>query len=74
MAKGRGGQGRRPWPPPRAWARARGVAEAGGGARPVTLGDLIAAAFDALGDAREVARVLSSEEMAKAIGRKIVVG
>ncbi|MHB8878771.1 MAG: hypothetical protein ACYC8T_34150 [Myxococcaceae bacterium] len=65
MAKGSGGQGRRPWPSVRRRARR--------GASGVTLGELIAAAFDVLGDADEVARVLSSKEMAKAIGRKITV-
>ena len=39
----------------------------------LTLGDLIAAACDALGtEAREVAKVLSSASMARATGRRIV--
>ena len=39
----------------------------------LTVGDLIAAAFDALGDAQQVGRVLSSPDMACAIGAKIVL-
>lgn len=39
----------------------------------VTLGDLVAAAFDAVGgEARKVARVLSSPDMAVATGKHIV--
>ncbi len=40
----------------------------------VTLGDLIAAAFDTVGtEVKEVARVLSSKDMARLTGRRIVV-
>jgi hypothetical protein len=38
-----------------------------------TLGELIAAAFDTVGsEARTVARLISSADMAKAIGRRII--
>ncbi len=39
----------------------------------MSLGDLIAAAFDALGESTDVTRVLQSREMTRAIGRRIVV-
>ena len=39
----------------------------------LTVGELVAAAFDALGDARSVARVLSSPQMACALRAKIVI-
>lgn len=40
----------------------------------LTVGDLIAAAYDALGsEARAVARVLSSPDLAAAVRRRIVV-
>jgi len=39
----------------------------------LTIGDLVAAAFDELGDTRRVARVLSSPDMACAVGAKIVL-
>lgn len=45
-------------------------------ARPktLTLGDLVAAAFDvAGGDARKAQALLSSREMAEALGRRIVI-
>ena len=39
----------------------------------LTVGELIAAAFDAVGsEARAVAKVLSSDDMAKVLGRRIV--
>lgn len=38
----------------------------------VTLGDLIAAAFDTVGEARKVARVVSSTDMTLATGKHIV--
>lgn len=39
----------------------------------LTVGELVAAAYDALGgDTRRVVRVLSSPQMARAIGAKIV--
>ncbi len=53
--------------------------EAAGAARPmrrvqVTLGDLIAAAFDAVGgEVKRVARVVSSPSMTLATGKHIVV-
>jgi hypothetical protein len=39
----------------------------------VTLGDLIAAAFDVAGEATAAARLVSSKSMAEATGRQIVV-
>ena len=40
----------------------------------LTLGDLVAAAFDTLGpDTRSVAELLSSRSMARALGRRIVI-
>ncbi len=39
----------------------------------LTIGDLIAAAFDTLHDEQKVERVLSSREMTKQIHRRIVV-
>ncbi len=60
-------QARRPMPRIRTSKRARAEKA------PLTLGDLIAAAYDALGDTRTVARVLSSNGMAERIGRTIVV-
>jgi hypothetical protein len=38
----------------------------------VTLGDLIAAAFDVTGDARAAAKLVSSKAMARATGKQIV--
>ncbi len=40
----------------------------------MSLGDLIAAAYDALGESGGVKQVLESREMTRAIGRRIVVG
>ncbi len=41
----------------------------------LTLGELIAAAFDTVGaEARSVARVLSSDDMSRALNRRIVCG
>lgn len=40
----------------------------------LTLGDLIAAAYDALGDTKSVARVLGSNALAQRIGRQLIVG
>jgi hypothetical protein len=61
------GQGRRAVPVSRGKAReAR---------RTITLGELIAAAYDVVGpDSRRVVRVLSSPEMRRGTGRRIVVG
>ncbi|MBX5481446.1 MAG: hypothetical protein IRZ16_06305 [Myxococcaceae bacterium] len=43
-------------------------------ARTLTLGDLIAAAMEVSGgDAKSAARILGSREMARALGRRIVV-
>ena len=38
----------------------------------LTVGDLIAAAFDALGDAGQVVRVLGSARLSERVGRKLV--
>lgn len=58
-------QGRRAIP---ALRRVRAVKAA----RPLTLGDLVAAAFDTAGDARSATQLLSSRELGQAIGRRIV--
>jgi hypothetical protein len=42
--------------------------------RALTLGDLVAAAFDVAGDAKGAARLLSSRELGRALGARIVVG
>jgi hypothetical protein len=40
----------------------------------VTVGDLVAAVFDAVGgDAEKAARLLNSRELARALGRRVVV-
>jgi hypothetical protein len=61
-------QARRPMPRIRTKARAR-VERA-----TLTLGDLIAAAYDTYGDTRMVARVLGSNAMAERIGLNVVIG
>jgi hypothetical protein len=38
------------------------------------MGDLIVAAYDALGETRTVARVIGSSAMAVRIGRQVIVG
>jgi hypothetical protein len=38
----------------------------------LTVGDLISAAFDALGDAKQVMRVLGSARLSERVGRKLV--
>ena len=40
--------------------------------RTLTVGDLISAAFEALGDARQVVRVLGSKHLSERVGRKLV--
>jgi|APLak6261679142_1056127.scaffolds.fasta_scaffold00210_18 hypothetical protein len=59
-------QGRRPMPKMRSKLKVEVVPQA------MTVGDLIAAAFDALGDAESVKRVLSSQRLAERVGRKLV--
>ncbi|MBE2253133.1 MAG: hypothetical protein IAE78_26610 [Myxococcus sp.] len=59
-------QARRPMP--RIRRRAKQVAAV------LTLGELIAAAYDAMGETGAVARVLSSNAMAERIGCAIIVG
>lgn len=39
----------------------------------LTLGDLVSAAYEALGDTRAVARLLSSRPMARVVGRPVVI-
>ncbi|MDP1920458.1 MAG: hypothetical protein Q8L14_29710 [Myxococcales bacterium] len=60
-------QARRPVPPIRTVARSKQPAA-------FSLGDLIAAAYDTIGETRAVARLLSSNALATRIGRHIVVG
>jgi hypothetical protein len=54
-------QSRRPMPKPRHEQKVRVL----------TVGDLISAAFDALGDAGQVARVLGSRGLSERVGRKL---
>ena len=63
-------QGRRVIP---AIRRRAAQAKAVVGSGRATLGDLIAAAFDTMGDAKSVARVLTSADLAVAIQKKIVL-
>jgi hypothetical protein len=59
-------QGRRPMPRPRGKARVE-VAP-----RALTVGDLITAAYEALGDTGPVVRVLGSRGLSVRVGRKLV--
>ncbi|MDX2014753.1 MAG: hypothetical protein SFW67_31435 [Myxococcaceae bacterium] len=61
-------QARRPMPRIRTKSRARTTPTT------LTLGDLIAAAYDSFGDTRSVARVLGSHAMAERIGVQLVIG
>lgn len=54
-------QSRRPKPKPRPEQKIRVL----------TVGDLISAAFDALGDAGQVVRVLGSPGLSERVGRKL---
>lgn len=54
-------QSRRPLPKPRQEQKVRVL----------TVGDLISAAFDALGDAGQVVRVLGSPGLSERVGRKL---
>ena len=64
-------QGRRVMP---ALRRSAGRAQATAAKKVMTIGDLIAAAFDAAGGkVDDVAKVLGSSEIAAATGRKIVL-
>jgi hypothetical protein len=58
-------QSRRPMP------KARHELKVTTGARVLTVGDLISAAFDALGDAGQVVRVLGSPGLSERVGRKL---
>lgn len=64
-------QGRRIIPKGRTRRQARRAPEPSAA---LSLGDLIAAAYDALGDTRAVARVLGSDGLALRLGCRIVVG
>jgi hypothetical protein len=59
-------QGRRPMPKMRAKKKATTERAA------LTIGDLISAAYDALGETGTVVRVLASNGMSHRIGRKLV--
>lgn len=59
-------QGRRPIPTMR--TKMKATLER----RTLTVGDLISAAFEALGDARQVVRVLGSTHLSQRVGRKLV--
>lgn len=59
-------QGRRPMPKMRSKVKQE-VAP-----KTLTVGDLISAAYDALGDSRQVVRVLSSRGLGERVGRQIV--
>ena len=59
-------QGRRPMPKIR--TKMKVTVEA----RTLTVGDLISAAFDALGDTNQVMRVLGSARLSERVGRKLV--
>jgi hypothetical protein len=62
-------QGRRVMPNPRRTARRTAAAQG-----PLTLGELIAAAYDtAAGERLEVLRLVTSPQMARALGRRIVL-
>ena len=60
-------QARRPMPRIRTRARARVEKTT------LTLGDVIAAAYDSLGDTRSVVRLLTSNAMADRIGIQLIV-
>lgn len=59
-------QGRRPMPKMR--TKMKVAVEA----KTLTVGDLISAAYDALGDTRQVLRVLGSSRLSERVGRKLV--
>lgn len=59
-------QGRRPMP------KMRNKAKVSLTPKPLTVGDLVSAAFDALGDTGQVLRVLSSRGLSERVGRKLV--
>lgn len=59
-------QGRRPMP------KMRKKMQATVSAKTLTVGDLITAAFEALGDTGAVVRVLGSSRLSERVGRKLV--
>lgn len=68
MSKRTNYQARRPMPQQRTRARARKAAPPA-----LTLGDLIVAAYDAMGSTKAVARVLGSHAMAERVGVHVVI-
>ncbi len=59
-------QGRRPMP------KMRTKMKVTASTRTLTVGDLISAAFEALGDAGQVVKVLGSRHLSERVGRKLV--
>jgi hypothetical protein len=59
-------QGRRPMPKMRTKLKVEVAPQA------MTVGDLIAAAYDALGNTETVIRVLGSQRLGERVGRKLV--
>lgn len=59
-------QGRRPMP------KMRNKLKVSVAPRALTVGDLISAAFEALGDTKQVMRVLGSRHLSERVGRKLV--
>ena len=64
--KNTGLQGRRPIP------KIRSKMKVSVPTKTLTVGDLISAAFEALGDAGQVVRVLGSKHLSERVGRKLV--
>jgi hypothetical protein len=64
--KNRKMQGRRPMPKLRTKRKVTAQSKA------LTVGDLISAAYEALGDTRQVVRVLGSSMLSQRVGRKLV--
>lgn len=64
--KNRKMQGRRPMPKLRTKRKVTSQSKA------LTVGDLISAAYEALGDTRQVVRVLGSSLLCQRVGRKLV--
>lgn len=64
--KNRKMQGRRPMPKLRTKRKVTTQSKA------LTVGDLISAAYEALGDTRQVVRVLGSSLLCQRVGRKLV--
>ncbi len=56
----------------RSMPKVQSMAKAGVEVKPLTVGDLITAAFDALGDTSHVVQVLGSARLSERVGRKLV--